>query len=343
MEGYISGRQERRRCVVRLNANENPFPIPSCIQEVLKDISRCDLRLYPDERSSSVREVAARVYGLLPNQVIADNGSSALLSTIFRTVLDPGDSVAVVVPTFALYKTLASIQAAELKQVVMGDFGEFPVNELLDMNPKMIVIPNPNAPIGYSVSIDVLEGLVREFDGVVVVDEAYADFSETNALDLIRKYPNVIVTRTFSKAYSLAGLRFGLGFSSPEIIENLDKVRSTYNVNSITQLIAIAVLEHLDDFKENTNRIKVIRDRMAGELSSRGFGVFPSKTNFLFMDVPIETFSAAEWERRLREAGILVRCYPGEEGLENKLRISIGSEENMQILFRAIDEMLSGF
>ena len=328
---------------IRLNANENPFPTPACVRLAIEGIKECDFRLYPDERSMNVRHAIANAYDVSSDQVIVDNGSSALLSVIFRTILDPHDVVAVISPTFSLYETLASVQSAEYRKIRLSDDGSFPVSKMLEMNPKLIVIPNPNAPIGYFILISQLEELISDFNGIVVIDEAYADFASENALHLVRKYPNVIITRTFSKSYSLAGLRFGFGFSSSEIIENLDKVRSTYNVNSITQAIAVKVFEHLDEFHENTEKIRVLREDARSELVKRGFDVTPSETNFLFVTVPVDTVSALRWEELLREKGILVRCYPHDEDLKENLRISVGSWQNMQTLFRLIDEILSSF
>jgi histidinol-phosphate aminotransferase len=339
--GYVSEKQDSQKQLIRLNANENPFPVPTCIQVALENSIKCDLRLYPDEQATSVRCAIARAYKMAADQVIVDNGSSALLSTIFRTILDPNDVVAIVSPTFALYETLALAQSAVIEQVKMGNDGLFPTQQLLDLKPKLIVIPNPNAPMGYYIHVNELECLIHNCSGIVVIDEAYSDFTQENALHLVRKYPNVIITRTFSKAYSLAGLRFGFGFSSPEIIVNLDKVRSTYNINSITQIVAVAVFEHIDEFQESIKKIRVLREYARNELERRGFGVAPSETNFLFVTVPIDTISALQWECLLQEKGILVRCYPQDEDLRNNLRISIGSQQSMGCLFQVIDEILN--
>jgi len=341
-QGYVSGRQEKRQETIRLNANENPFPPPTSILEVLRSITLEDLQRYPQEDSFFVREKAAEVYGVKPDQVIIDNGSSALLANIFHTILDPGDEVVVLDPTFALYKMLAEIRGALLREVVCWEPGQFSVDAMVESRPKLIVIANPMAPTGGYIPIEKIEELVIHASCIVVIDEAYADFNGHTALPLLSKYKNIIITRTFSKSQALAGMRIGLGFSSQEVISFINKVRPTYNIDVVKQRIAIYVLGHLGEFEKNIIRINKLREEVKLALEKRGFTPIASQANFLLVRTPRSMhLNAAGWEESLREKGVLVRCFPGQEALKDHIRISIGTKREMKIFLRVVDSILS--
>ncbi len=341
MKGYTAGEQMDDPNLIRLNANENSFPTPEFVLDAIKKAVSGDLRFYPDESASGVRKAASRVFNLPVNQIIVENGSSSLLLTIFNTIIDPGDRIAVPSPTFTLYRELAQVQNGTLVEVPFLEKNELPIDDLIKTEPKLIIIVNPNAPTGHLIPIDKIEELLKRFEKIVVVDEAYAEFAEDDAFRLLKKYPNLIITRTFSKSKSLAGLRISLGFSSEGVIDCLNKVRTTYNVNTLSQAAAISVLDNWDKFKDSIDLIKKEKESTSKRLSDRGFEVLPSQTNFVLVKIPFGSLTASKWEEKLKEKKILIRYFPKENDLSDFLRISIGTSKEMDALFKAIDEFLS--
>jgi len=339
-QGYTPGEQ----CIagyLKLNANENFYPVPEKILEEVKANLFDSLALYPDSRSETVRDVAAQSYGLKRGNIMVGNGSSELLSLIYRTFIEEGDLVAMPSPGFTLNRSMVSIQGGRLVEVGWSDGYQLPVEALLAVKAKIIVITNPNNPTGTLCPINEIEALAQAHDGLLVLDEAYVDFAEDNGLKLLEGNENIIILRTFSKSYSVAGIRFGLAFSSKETIRNMLKVQNSYPVGKLTEVFATTILKKRALFDSTIEQIKLQREVTSKELSTRGFKCTPSQANFLFVKVPAGA-NGADWYEALKKEKILVRYFEGQ-GLDDCLRVTIGRSEEMKILVRSIDGCLQHF
>ena len=343
ISGYIPGEQPRPgERIIKLNTNENPYPPPEPVLAALRKAIEDGhaLRRYPEPTSRPVREAAARAYGLGADQVIVGNGSDDILTIILRTFIDPGQGVVAPDPTYSLYRTLTALQGGCYQTVPWGPEGRLPVEALVATGAGVVFVVRPNAPTGHAVALDEVRTLCRAFPGIVVLDEAYGDFCQDHGLPLLAEFDNLIITRSFSKSFSLAGLRIGLGFSSQEITTEMHKVRDSYNLDMLAQAGATAVLDNLEAYTPLIERIRAQRERTRRDLNERGFQTPPGEANFLLTTVPKGRRQAADWLADLKARGILVRHFSHPD-LVDKLRISIGSAEEMDALFQAIDLILA--
>ncbi len=332
MHGYTPGEQPADKSLIKLNTNENPYPPTPAVAAALHGLDRADLRLYPPPMADALRRQAAGVFGLeSPDWVLAGNGSDDLLTIAVRTFLDQGDTLAFLEPSYSLYPVLAGIQGAACRPVrLTADFSLPPDAARQAAGAKLFFLARPNAPTGNSFPLDEVERLAREFAGILWIDEAYADFAADNCLDLARRLPNVVVSRTMSKSYSLAGIRFGLAMARPELVAEMLKVKDSYNVNMLTQKLALAALGDQEYMLENVRRIRASRTATAAGLQRLGCRVLPSETNFLFV-APPGARTGADFAAGLRRHGILVRHFPGP--LTGAfVRITIGTDGQMQTL-----------
>jgi histidinol-phosphate aminotransferase len=341
LQGYVPGEQPQDRRYIKLNTNENPYPPSPHVIEAIKNATVADLRLYPDPVARDLRRKAAEVYGALPEQIIAGNGSDDLLSMLFRACVEAGEprQVAYPVPTYSLYDTLAAIQGAEPVRVPFSTDFNLPIDLLLAANARLTIICNPNSPSGTAISVADIEKFASLADGLVVADEAYVDFAEESALSLLDSCPNVVVLRTFSKSFSLAGMRIGLGFASPAVIRELDKVKDSYNLDRLSLVAARAALEDLPWMQANVARVRAARGELVAGLAALGFHVLPSAANFVFAETA--AVSGGELYRLLRERGILVRHFPGP-ALGAGVRITVGKPEENRALVDALGAILGG-
>ncbi|HKJ70439.1 MAG TPA: histidinol-phosphate transaminase [Gammaproteobacteria bacterium] len=342
MTGYQPGEQPAPgQRVIKLNTNENPHPAPTEVVEAIREAAAAEtLRRYPVPDARPVREAAGRAYGLDPAQVVVGNGSDDLLTMLLRTFVAPGAAVVAPAPTYSLYDTLTRIQGGVYREVPWGVGGSLLVRAIADAGPALVFVTRPNAPFGFACGLDQVAALCRAVDAPVVVDEAYADFAADSALALLADHPNLIVLRTFSKGFSLAGLRLGLGFAHPEAAAELHKVRDSYNVDALAQAGAVAALDHLDAFRPNTEAVVRERGRLTAALRERGFGVADSQANFVFARVP--DGDGAPWYEALKAKGILVRHFPEPEELAEGLRITVGAAEENDALLEALDGIAEG-
>lgn len=340
MAGYAPGEQPKDgRPLVKLNTNENPFPPPPEVIEAVRAAVGESLRLYPEPSSRPVREAAARAYGLEPDQVIAGNGSDDLLTMILRTFVDQGERVAAPDPTYSLYETLTHLQGGHFKTVPWNEDGSLPIEELAAIGAKVTFVVRPNAPTGHAVPLEqVLELCGRLADaGVVVLDGAYADFADDSGLPLLTAAENLIVTRTFSKSFSLAGLRIGLGFMHRSIAAQMHKVRDSYNLDRLAQAAAVAALENLDAFHGPIKAIRAERARVTAALREKGFTVPDSQANFVLAQVP--GGDGKKWLEALRGEAVLVRYFGNDPRLADKIRITIGTPEENDAFLAAVDRI----
>ncbi len=328
MDGYTPGEQpspgER---VVKLNTNENPFPPSDKVMQAIASISAETLRRYPNPTADEFRAAAARLHGVQANQIIAGNGSDDILTIATRCFIPPGGTLACPEPTYSLYPVLAKLQDAKLATVPWEEDWSLPIDAT---NANAIYLANPNAPSGTFVSPMKVMELARNFPGLLLIDEAYADFADDNCLALVEDFPNVVISRTLSKAYSLAGLRLGYAIAKPAIIAEMMKVKDSYNCDAISIIAATAAIEDQAYARRNWEYVKGERARVSSELSQLGWTVLPSQANFILAQVP--TGRGKETYLGLKHQGILVR-YFDLPGLQDKIRITIGqSHENNALL-----------
>lgn len=333
LAGYVPGEQPRDRGYVKLNTNENPYPPSPRVLEAIRSATNADLRLYPDPSATELRAKAGQVYGFAPEFILAGNGSDELLSVVLRSCAGPGDRVVYPTPTYSLYETLVAIQGAKTVAVPFPSDFQLPVDGLGEQGQVLTIVCNPNAPSGTLAPVSAIEEIARRVRGLLVVDEAYVDFSSDSALPLVHRYGNVLVLRTFSKSFSLCGMRIGLAFGHPDLLAELAKVKDSYNIGRLGLVAAAAALDDLPYMEANAARVRSTRSVLASGLSELGFDVLPSETNFVLARRPGEDL--APLQSRLKDRGVLVR-YFAVPGLRDALRISVGTPEEIHALIAAL-------
>jgi len=339
MTPYVPGEQPGPHSeMVKLNQNENPYPPSGRALKVLREFDGSALRLYPDPLVGEFRRAVADVLNVPPDWVLPGDGSDDLIVMIARAAAGQGRTIAYTVPTFPFYETQAQIEAGSRVEVPADEDFSLPIEQLAETDASVTFVASPNSPTGAMASCDELEWLSGRLDGVLVVDEAYVDFADADALDLVAKRPNVVILRTLSKGYSLAGLRLGFGIAGPELMEGLLKTKAIYNVGALVAAVGAAAMTDRDYHRECVAKIKRERVRLSEQLAARGVKVYPSGGNFLMVDAPRRdgkgTFEA------LKDRGVLVRYFE-QERMRDKLRITVGTEEQNEALLHAWD--LSAF
>ncbi len=337
LAGYVPGEQPRDRRYVKLNTNENPYPPSPKVLAAVRAAATDDLRLYPDPVATGLRRQAGEVYGFDPEWILAGNGSDDLLSIIVRACAGSDDPVLYPVPTYSLYDTLVAIQGARAVHVPFPADFRLPAAELIAGAARVTFVCNPNSPSGTLTPVTVLEDMARRLSGLVVVDEAYVDFARETALPLVRRYPNVVVLRTFSKSFSLAGMRIGLAFADPAVIAELGKVKDSYNVTRLSLVAAEAALADYSWMEANVARIRATRARLIARLRELDFVVPDSEANFVLARRPGRDMGPVQ--RRLKQRGVLVRYFPTPE-LRDALRITVGTDEEIATLLEGLAPLL---
>jgi histidinol-phosphate aminotransferase len=336
MEGYKPGEQPREQGFVKLNTNENPYPpSPRVIEAIQRELTD-RLRRYPDPVAQRVREKAAAAYGLTPDHILVGNGSDDLLTMVCRAFVGEGDMIVQPSPTYTLYETLAQIQGARVRSIPYQTLTRLP-DGMVQPGARVTFVANPNSPTGTVVPVEELDELAGRIDGVLVIDEAYVDFADRNSLELVPKHDNVLVLRSFSKSFSLAALRIGLGMGHPTLIEGLMKVKDSYNVNRLSQVAAAAALDDIGYMHEMARRVRQTREELTKTLRGLGFEVYASQANFLWVKCirPPARLLYEELKRRK----VLIR-YFRHPGLDDCLRITIGSPEDVQVLVTEIKSIM---
>ncbi len=336
--GYVPGEQPKPGTpIIKLNTNENPYPPSPAAMEVLRTLDSEWLRRYPDPFANEFRQAASDALGVPADWIIVGNGSDDLLNVIIRACAELGRKVVYPTPTYVLYQTLTEVQVAEPVEVPYGEDYALPIEELVAANGAVTLIATPNSPSGHSVSIANLRELAARLSGVLVIDEAYVDFADQTALPLVKEFDNVIVTRTLSKGYSLAGLRLGFGIANPTLLSGLFKVKDSYNIDAIACAIGAAAMRDQPYKNSCAERVKSSRSTLFSDLKNLGFGLWESQANFLLTQPP--TGNAEQLYLALKEQGILVR-YFNRSGLSDKLRITIGTDEQNQQLFEVLTHLV---
>ena len=336
---YVPGEQPSAGAtVVKLNTNENPYPPSPRAVDALRTLDASLLRRYPTPYADEFREAAGRRLGVEPDWILAGNGSDDLLTQLMRAVTGPGRAVAYPVPTYVLYRTLAAMQEAPTVELPYDEAYTLPVDALAASGAALTIVANPNSPSGTAAPVAALDALAAHGCGVLVIDEAYVEFAETSALELVRRHDHVMVLRTLSKSHGLAGLRLGFGVASPALVAAVAKVKDSYNVDAIAARVGAAALLDEAYTRRTTERILASRARLTAGLVERGFRVWPSQANFVLTRPP--DGNARRLYEALRARHVLVR-YFDEPRLAETLRISVGTDAEQARLFDALAELVT--
>ena len=340
IEPYVAGEQPKDENIIKLNANENPYPPAPAVAEVLKNKDAFDLKKYPSADAVPLKKALADRYGVKPENVFCGNGSDDVLATAFRAFFNSDKPIVYPDITYSFYPVWCELlKIPYVTKPVDADFN-INVQDYYAENGG-VVIPNPNAPtaigVGREFIVDLLE---HNRDVIVIIDEAYVDFGEYSCVELINEYDNLIVTQTFSKSRSLAGMRIGMAFAQPELIQYMQAVKDSYNSYPLDQLAietGIASLGDEEYFREKVGMIKATRDRAAKAFRDMGFKVTDSQTNFLFVSHP--EIPAEEIFRYTREKGVFIRYFK-KPVIDKWLRITVGTDEQTDILINIVKELI---
>ena len=339
---YVPGEQPRLQNLIKLNTNENPYgPSPKALAAV-RALTTDSLRLYPDPASNKLRAAIAARHGLAAAQVFVGNGSDEVLGHTFQALLKHETPILFPDITYSFYPVYCRLFGIEYSEVALTDSFEIVVDDYLRANGG-IVLPNPNAPTGRLLALAEIQRLLRaNADSVVVIDEAYIDFGGESAISLVAQHPNLLVTRTLSKSYSLAGLRIGYAVGHSGLIEALNRVKDSFNsypLDSLAEAAAAAAIEDQAHFDAVCARVIGSRKRLSAALQKLGFEVVPSAANFVFARYPGK--SGADLTARLRERGIIVRHFANPPKIAAYMRITVGTDEQCEALVSALKDILS--
>ena len=324
MAGYTPGEQPKGAGIVKLNTNENPNPPPPKVAEALAQIDHSFLRRYPDPVATALRSRIAELHGVPPAHVFVGNGSDEVLSLAVRCFVRRNGAVGAFTPTYSLYPVLSQIRDVAYAECPLGDDFSWRTPQFGTSAPDLFFLTNPNAPTGIAYPFEAVRDFARSFDGTVLIDEAYADFADSNCMALAAdpSNANVVVSRTLSKSYSLAGLRMGYCVGPEPLIEAMFKAKDSYNLDFIAQALALAALNDQDWMRANAEKIRAERARLTEALSSRSWRCTPSQTNFVFARPPAG--NAPEIFAALKEKRIFVRHF-NLPGISEWLRITVGT------------------
>ena len=344
--GYVPGEQPDVSAI-KLNTNENPFPPSPRVMARLSDVRPFMLQRYPDPSATAFRSAAARLHGLAPDQVVVTNGGDELLRLAFATFSDPGRPVGIVTPGYGLYSVLADLHQAPIAAVALTETWQLPATTADRWNEagaQLAFLTNPHAPSGTLFPIPLIEKLAASFRGVLVVDEAYVDFVDPSlgydAVPLIARCPNLLLLRTLSKGYSLAGLRLGYGLGDARLIHPvLGKTKDSYNVDAIAQMLATAALDDQAHAALSWDAVRREREALSRRLRELGFDSAPSQANFLLVSMPAQGPRAFDLYARLMDHKIYVRWFDVDR-LRDKLRITVGTAQEHDALISAIKQIL---
>ena len=335
MQGYTPGEQPKPGTpIIKLNTNENPYlPSPKAL-EVLRSLDSEWLRRYPDPYSKDFCRAVSEALNVPDDWIIVTNGSDDMLNILIRACAEGKErKVVYPMPSYVLYRTLASLQAAEVVEIPYPESYRLPIAELVAADGAVTLIATPNSPSGHIVPLDDLRTLANKVSGILAIDEAYVDFADYSALSLVREFDNVIILRTMSKGYSLAGLRLGFGIANPKLISGLFKVKDSYNVDALAILVGTAAMQDQEYKNDCAEKVKRSRQQLAIDLRQVDFKVRDSQGNFLLV-TPSDKPAAAIYQS-LKEKGILVR-YFNSPRLDDKLRITVGTDEQNKKLLKEI-------
>ena len=339
---YVPGEQPKDRRYIKLNTNENPYPPSAKAIDAIRNAADDTLRLYPDPSGDALRDTIAQSFGLKRENVFIGNGSDELLAFCFPAFFEPsGPPILFAEITYSFYPVYAAFFNTPYRLIPVDEEFNVPVEGYFQENGG-IIIANPNAPSGKVMPLTAIEKILQQNENrVVILDEAYIDFGGRTAAGLINRYPNLLVIRTLSKSHSLAGLRVGYALGNEELIEGITRVKDSINSYTVDRLAQAGAREAIKDdawFQETRSKIIATRERVAARLTDMGFVVIPSQANFIFISNPQYPGRDLFW--RLREKGILVR-YFDKPKIDNYLRVSIGTDAEMDSFLAAVEGLIS--
>ena len=340
IDPYVPGEQPKTASIIKLNANENPYPPAPGVAEVLRTFDTAKLAVYPDANAKALKTAVAERFSLRPAQVFLGNGSDDVLALAFQSFFCSGEPILYPDITYSFYPVWCDLFRIPYETMPLDE--DFCVNVRdYDKPNGGIVLPNPNAPTGRGVSLDFLEDLLQHNqDCVVIIDEAYVDFGAQSAVPLLDKYENLLIVQTTSKSRSLAGMRIGYALGSETLISTLEAVKNSYNsytMDAVALAVGEASIRDEAYFQDTCRKVAATRDRSADALRALGFTVLPSLTNFLFVTHPEK--KAPDIFTALREKGIFIRYFKLPR-IDNYLRITVGTDEQMDTLLAALKEIL---
>lgn len=350
LHAYTPGLQPTEPGWVKLNTNECPYgPSPRAAEAIHRELADEGerLRLYPHPKSTPLRQFVARMHGVREENVVIGNGSDDVLNLLVRVFGGPSAATGFTLPSYSLYPVLVAINDGATIAIEFDRSMRLPVDKIVASGAKAFFLTSPNAPTGVAFSNAELAAVLDKFSGVLVVDEAYAPFARENAVPLLKRYPNLVITRTLSKAHALAGLRVGYALASAEVIGLIDRVRDSYNVNRLSQAAALAALSDTGYYDAIIGKIIQTREYWVSEWAGKlGWFIYPTQTNFIFAEPknakgetgPAVSKSLYDF---LLTQKILVRAFPSHALTAPFLRISVGSDDEMFAVNTAIEAWLA--
>jgi histidinol-phosphate aminotransferase len=338
MNGYVPGEQPQGGKWIKLNTNENPYPSSPAVQRAIGRAIQTGLQKYPDPLASAFRTRVGEVLGVPPDWIMAGNGSDDILTIVTRAFVGQGDLLRLPYPSYILYKTLADLQGAHSEEIAfqpdwsLGDDFTAATDRL-----KLAFLANPNSPTGTVLSPEQVLKLAEKLPCPLLVDEAYGDFAETNCIGLVKENPRIMVSRTLSKSYALAGLRFGFIVAQPQVIAELLKVKDSYNCDALSIAGATAAIDDQAWLAENRAKIIATRTRLTAGLRELGFNVIDSQANFVWCNHPLHAPKTIY--EQLKQRQVLIR-YMNYSRWSDGIRISVGSDDQIDALFTLLKEIV---
>ncbi len=340
LQGYVPGEQPKDPRIIKLNTNENPYPPTEAIQGAIEEVLRRGLQRYPDPMAEAFRHRAGELLGFEPSWILCGNGSDDILTIATRTFVGSGQGVRLPYPSYILYNTLAAIQGAYAEEVFFEKDWSLPEQFAAAREGlRLVFLANPNSPSGTVVPPKVVAQWAERLPCPILVDEAYADFADENCLELVRHSEKVMVSRSLSKSYALAGLRFGFIVAQPHLIEQMAKVKDSYNCDALSIAVATAAIGDQNWLARTRAKIVATRRRLTEGMRSLGFDVVDSQANFTWN--VHSHFSAKALYQGLKERGVLVR-YMDYPGWGDGLRITVGTDDQIELCLAAMKEMVQG-
>ncbi|MBA4019372.1 MAG: histidinol-phosphate transaminase [Pirellula sp.] len=339
MQGYVPGEQPREGSkVVKLNTNENPYPASAAVARAVQSVLERGLQRYPDPLGTAFRLRAGEVLGVPPDWILCGNGSDEILTLATRAFVGEGELLRLPYPSYILYKTLAEIQGARSEEIRFRDDWSLGAEFTADAaGLKLAFLPNPNSPSGTVIAPEQVLELARRLPCPLIVDEAYVDFANDHCIRLVKECDKILVSRTLSKSYALAGLRFGFVVAQPHIIAGLRKIKDSYNCDALSLAAATAAIDDQAWLRDNVAKIRTSRTRLTERVRSLGFTAVDSQANFVWCTHPTQPLKPLY--EHLKKSGILVRYMP-YTGWGEGLRISVGTDDQIDVCLTLLAEAM---
>lgn len=339
LDPYVPGEQPQDQQYIKLNTNESPYPPSPSVARAIQEYNIDSLRLYPDPESKALKQALAGHHGLSAEQVFVGNGSDEVLAHAFQAFFKQSRPLLFADISYSFYPVYCALYDIVYEKIALDSDFCIDINAFKRDNGG-IILPNPNAPTGIALTLAEIETILKNTDAVVIIDEAYVDFGTESADSLVDSYDNLLVVQTFSKSRSLAGLRLGYALGNTNLIEALNRIKDSFNsypIDRIAGIAAIASIEDQDYFQQCNRRVIENRENLSAKLTSLGFRVYPSSSNFVFVEH--DKMAAADLYDSLKQAGILVRYFKSPR-IDNCMRITIGTDAECDALVSALNSIL---